>query len=59
MGGNLWLVGSPGSEHGLAKSRTLEVCDYVRHSGEAFTPGGGEEGRAPTLHLRPRHLPYN
>ena len=59
MGGNLWLVGSPGSEPGLAQSRTLEVCDYVRRSGEALTPGGGEAGRAPTLHLRPRHLPYN
>ena len=36
----------------------LEVCDYVKRSGEAFTPGG-EAARAPTLHLRPRHLPYN
>ena len=35
------------------------VCHYVKRSGEAFTPGGGEAGRAPALHLRPRHLPYN
>ena len=53
------MVGSPGSEPGLAQSRTLEVCDYVRRSGEAFMPGGGDAGCAPTLHYLPLHLPYN
>ena len=27
---NLWLVGSPGSEPGLAQSHNLEVGDYVK-----------------------------
>jgi hypothetical protein len=54
----LCLVGCLGSEATMGQSQRRLFC---RRLGEAAAPGrgGGNAGRAPTLHLIPWHLPYN